>query len=287
MDETTGTQAAAAALEAARNAEVSRIAQINQLAAAHGMTSKASKWIAEGVTVEAVKDQILAGLNPMPIAQPSAERGTIQIVAEEHDKLPAGLLFGRTLRAVAGAKTFGMTPARFATNVLRDPALGQRFSAAADPQDASSLAGGGFLIPENMMASVIELLRPKSVVRSLNPTLAPLVNGQLVLPKLTSGVTANYMGENKPITPSKVKGGQVKATAKKLAILVPISNDLLRYASMAADTIVRDDSVRAMAQAEDIAFIPRCGHAVHPERVGGTGRSRRRATRRRRSAPTS
>jgi HK97 family phage major capsid protein len=141
------------------------------------------------------------------------------------------------------------------------------YFAAANPQDASSIAGGGFMVPDNLAMEVIELLRPLAVVRSLGPATAPLVNGQLSLPKLTGGVTVAYMGENKPITPSKVQGGRVTATAKKLAGLVPISNDLLRFASQAADDMVRNDMVRALAQVEDISFIRAAGTNFSPKGI--------------------
>lgn len=255
-------------VRAAAVIEADRIAKINQLAGIHNLGFKASKWISEGVSVEAVQSEILQSLKPAPIAMAPGETRAY-VVSEEHDKLQPGILFGRSLRACGAAKKFGVSLSRAANEFLRDPLLAQKFErgfeATADPQAASTLSSGGFIIPENLMMSVIELLRPKAVIRSLNPTPAPLPNGQLNMPKLTGGATANYMGENKPITPSKVKGGQVKATAKKLAMLVPISNDLLRFASIAADTMVRDDAVRAIAQAEDAAFIRGSGSVYSPK----------------------
>jgi HK97 family phage major capsid protein len=270
MDPNTPTASAAVlSTEAIRNAaiaEANRCDRITQLAKMHNLTGKLAGWIESLASVSDVQEQILTSLRPQALPQPAAEDGRprIELVLDENDKGAKNLRIGRFFRAIAGAHRARMTPVAFAQNVLRDPVTASYF-AAANPQDASSIAGGGFMIPDVLAGEVIELLRPMAVVRSLGPATAPLVNGQLSLPKLTGGVTANYMGENKPITPSKVTGGQVKATAKKLAALVPISNDLLRFASNSADEMVRNDMVRAVAQVEDISFIRSAGTAYQPK----------------------
>jgi hypothetical protein len=47
----------------------------------------------------------------------------------------------------------------------------------------------------------------------------------------------------------------VKLTEKKLTCLVPVSNDLLKNSNIQVDRLIRDDMVRAAANAEDIAFL--------------------------------
>ena len=51
------------------------------------------------------------------------------------------------------------------------------------------------------------------------------------------------------------KVGAIVASYKKLTALVPISNDLMRYADPAADAFVRDDLVKVIALREDLAFM--------------------------------
>ncbi len=120
---------------------------------------------------------------------------------------------------------------------------------------ASDLEAGGVLIAPEFSQDLIELLRPASVVRSLNPTMAPMDRGTVTIPKLTGGATAAYSGENLNIQPSEPTTGQLVLTAKKLTALVPISNDLLRRSSPSADTMVRDDLVNALAERSDLAWI--------------------------------
>ena len=93
------------------------------------------------------------------------------------------------------------------------------------------------------------------MVRRLNARTIPVPTGTLKVPKLSGGATAYYIGENTNATKSEPTTGQLTLTFKKLVTLVPMSNDLLRYNSVGADAMVRDDVVNAMRVREDSAFI--------------------------------
>lgn len=126
---------------------------------------------------------------------------------------------------------------------------------------------GGFLVGEEMSSDIIELLRPKTVVRSSNPVVVPMASGNLSLPKLTAGSNSQYIGENNNIVSSEQEFGMVKLTFRKLVTLVPISNDLIRFASYRTDTIVRDDISRSMAIREDYAFLRGEGTEFTPKGI--------------------
>lgn len=132
---------------------------------------------------------------------------------------------------------------------------------------AGDALSGGYLVPEQFSTEVIEFLRPASIVRRLGPLTVPMTTGTLNMPKITGGSTGSYMGENTNITASQLASGNVKLTFKKLAALVPISNDLLRYSAPGADAVVRTDLVRAMAAAENLAFIRSNGTAANPKGI--------------------
>lgn len=129
---------------------------------------------------------------------------------------------------------------------------------------ATSPTDGGFLVPEQFSADVIELLRPQSVVRSMVGSTIPMPIGSLNIPKITDGSTAYYQGENTNATKSVLKTGNMKLTWKKLVALVPLSNDLARFSSPGADNIVRTDMVRAIAQRENQAFLRDTGSDATP-----------------------
>ncbi len=130
---------------------------------------------------------------------------------------------------------------------------------------AGSGAAGGFLVPDNFSSEIIEFLRPISVVRRMGARTVPLANGNLTMPKQTGGASAAYIGENTNIPVTQATFGQVKLSAKKLAALTPISNDLIRFASPAVDDLVRSDLVAAIGQAEDNYFLRSDGTGAGPK----------------------
>lgn len=134
----------------------------------------------------------------------------------------------------------------------------QKAMSAGDP------TGGGFLVPEQFSQDVIELLRPSGAVRSMGPETLPMPNGIMRIPKITNGASASYTGENQNAAKSEVQTGQITLQNKKLISLVPMSNDLVRFSSPQADTIVRNDMIRAMAAREDQAFIRDDGTSATP-----------------------
>jgi HK97 family phage major capsid protein len=126
---------------------------------------------------------------------------------------------------------------------------------------------GGFLVPTEFSSDVIELLRASGSVRGLNPSSVPMMSGTIKVPKITSGTSASYIGENTNIGKTELETGQLTLTFKKLAALVPVSNDLIRYAAPSADTIVRDDLVRSIVAREDLAFIRDDGLSGKPKGI--------------------
>lgn len=194
------------------------------------------------------------GKAPKPGGFAAAMLGAADPAAKEA-KQERGLLAAGYLRAIAAARNDKDKAVKIAR--------GWGYASVADALEksiekamsAGDPTGGGFLVPTEFSTDVIELLRASGVVRSLQPLTMPMASGSIKVPRITAGSTAAYVGENLNITPSGVQTGQLTLTWKKLASLVPISNDLLRYSTPSADTIVRDDMIRAMAAREDLAFI--------------------------------
>lgn len=186
----------------------------------------------------------------------------------EQPKKQAGISAARGLRAIAAAKLMG-AGAEKAIDILKSWGDTEMAEAWADHRQKALSAGdptaGGFLVPTQFSQDVIQLLRPSAVVRSLEPGTMPMPTGSVKVPKITAGSSASYIGENSVIPATEPETGQLTLTFKKLAALVPISNDLIRYSSPQADTIVRDDMVRAIATREDRAFIRDNGTSGTPK----------------------
>ena len=124
---------------------------------------------------------------------------------------------------------------------------------------------GGFLIRDQFAAEIIELLRAESIIRQFNPVMVPLDSGTLRMPKLTTGSSGGWIGENVNAPATEPVFGQVVMTAKKYASLVPTSNDLIRRAGAQTQTVIRDDLVGDIATASDIAYLRADGTAGQPK----------------------
>lgn len=165
---------------------------------------------------------------------------------------------GAIIRSLAATRCNINAAAAFAHDVLKH----------ADAQKALELGdmgAGGAMVPPAFIAEIIELLAAKAVVRSLNPTIIPMPNGATSQPKLTGGATAYYIGEAQAIPASQQTLGMVSFRERKLATLVPLSNDLLRVPSVSADQMAQNDMVGAMARREDLAFIRGTGTEFVPK----------------------
>jgi HK97 family phage major capsid protein len=206
------------------------------------------------------------GLRPIVInddGQPSGQpRGQSQ-----HPRVPAqarsaspptGFDVVHMVKSLAATKGNLRDAAHFCETVLHNPGVAKALAAGTG-------TSGGFMVPENYVADIIEFLRPASVILSLNPLVVPMPNGTMTMPKLTGGSSAAYIGENTNIPTTQPQFGQLRLTARKLGAVVPISNDLLRFATPSADTVVRDDLVLAIAQRQDLAFIRDIGTGNAPK----------------------
>jgi HK97 family phage major capsid protein len=129
---------------------------------------------------------------------------------------------------------------------------------------ATDATAGAFLLDEETSSDVIELLRAQSVITRMDPQIEPMPMGVLRMPRQTGGATGTYIAENTNITSSEPTFGQVVAAAKKLAVTVPVSNDLIRRRA-GTSTIVRDDVAASLATTSDLAMIRSDGTGGQPK----------------------
>lgn len=115
--------------------------------------------------------------------------------------------------------------------------------------------GTDFIMPAEISADLIELLRNTTAVRKLNPVVLQVNASSIQMPKLVSGSVASYIGSNDNIRLSKPTFGLLRMDFKKVACIVPVSNDLIRYSNPSADDVVQRDLVLGLSQREDLAFI--------------------------------
>jgi HK97 family phage major capsid protein len=214
-----------------------------------------------GFVAEIVKEVMNAELDDLRTQnQELIQRLRNMEVSRKEANAEKGLLAARFMRAVAAGKGDSSRAVRFAHKHWGDDA-----DTVVKALEASDAEGGGVLIPTQWSGEVIELLKERTTVRRLGPRIIPMPTGSMQMSKLTGGATAGYIGESQNLPVTEQTFGNINLTWKKLAALIPVSNDLLRFNTEGADAIVRDDAVSAMATREDQAFLRDDGTQFTPK----------------------
>ena len=128
----------------------------------------------------------------------------------------------------------------------------------------NELTGGALVAPPEM-GELIELLRNKEALVNAGARTVPLPpQGRMVYPRQTAASLTFWVGENSPITESNIGTGEVTLQAKKLAVLIKAPNELIRFASPAAEALLRDDMTKSLALGLDLAGLEGQGGDTRP-----------------------
>lgn len=131
----------------------------------------------------------------------------------------------------------------------------------------NELTGGAIVAPPEM-GELIELLRNKEALVNAGARVVPLPpQGRMKFPRQTSASTTYWVGENSPIPESLIGTGEVTLQAKKLAVLIKAPNELIRFASPAAEALLRDDMTKSLALGLDLAGLEGQGGDTRPRGV--------------------
>jgi HK97 family phage major capsid protein len=127
---------------------------------------------------------------------------------------------------------------------------------------------GGYIVPNEYIAQLIELLRAESVVMRAGATvLGNLTGSPVEFPRQEGGATAYWVGENEDITESNQTLGQIALTPKACSALVKLSNRLLSMSNPDAEAMVRRDIAQVIALKIDLAALAGVGTATEPRGI--------------------
>lgn len=188
-----------------------------------------------------------------------------------------GLMFSRIMRASAwakrndkrpeeGVKMFGLPEGCLdrlsEANVERHMAETQKRALSE-----STMGAGGALDPDRYAGEVIEILRAKlSILKAGVPSVA--MDGQsFTMPRQATDIVGAWLGEQQDAPATGITADAVQLSLKKYGANVPISNDLLRDAIVAADVLVRDSLVAVSMLALDIAMLRGAGTVFTPRGI--------------------
>ncbi|MCP4595753.1 phage major capsid protein [Neptuniibacter sp.] len=158
-----------------------------------------------------------------------------------------GSAFARTAMAIAAGDGDLNLAAKFARDEIRDANVAMAIE--------TTNGSGGALIPQNTHDEVIELLRPKTVVRQLGAQALPLPNGNLSIPRMSGGATSGYVGEGADVLATEATTNDVQLSAKTMITIVPISNQLIGRSGFNTEQLFLNDMLSAMAVREDKGFL--------------------------------
>ena len=125
-----------------------------------------------------------------------------------------------------------------------------------------SNAAGGFLVPEEMNSTLINLREEYGVFRR-ECRVVPMTRDIQVIPRRAGGVTANFTGEGTAIATDDPSLSQVTLTAHKLACLTYISAELSEDAIIDIADFVTEEFALAFAFKEDTVGFNGAGTLAH------------------------
>lgn len=213
----------------------------------------------------------------------SEEKGRNEQLRLEHEELKKRLPFGAPtqtgnecknnvglmFRAIAIAKRAG---GKDVSSVLKewqsDPNTPRGYLNNIEQKAMqASTASGSWFLTGGLPMELIPALKELSIVRASGAKVLDMVQGQLKFRKEGTGAAAYWVGEGANITKSEYTGSQASISSSKLAALVVISNDLLRYASPELDSFVQEDIATKIAEQEDITFLRAAASATAPSGI--------------------
>lgn len=118
-----------------------------------------------------------------------------------------------------------------------------------DPNFASALVDY-----QNLTGEFIELLRGKTVVDRLASRMRQ-VPFNIKMPSQTGASAVNWVGETKTKPVTNPTFGSMTLSKSKIAGIVLLSDELVRFSNPKADTLVRDDLVKSTAEFIDDQFF--------------------------------
>ncbi len=115
-------------------------------------------------------------------------------------------------------------------------------------------SAGGFLVPEQMMASIITLREQYGVFRQ-EATIVPMGRDTVNWPRRSGGLTAYFVGENQVLTESAASWDNVNLTAKKIGVLTRFSTELDEDAVISiADWLTNEIAYAYSVKEDDCGF---------------------------------
>ncbi len=264
-----------------REAAAQRVDDINHLAAQHGLTDRASKWIRDGRSTSEVIKEIDGVLAERLKNGPQVVQG-VEVAKRDRKKFSFArmlIMAEPSLERDAGRLDFGLEKEVLEEIRKQIPMLNGRgngllpFSLSGDQlfragiDSATSTTGGAFKFTQP--GEFIAMLRNKTSVMRAGATILPGLTGPVTFPKQNGAATANWVGENpgSDNSASNLTTTTVSLSFKTIQASTSVSRQALFSAASgnyALDAIIQGDLARVIAIAIDLAGLNGLGSSNQP-----------------------
>lgn len=210
------------------------------------------------VRLRAAERQIAAAARPVDGSNAAAgsesRGGGAPRVEVKGANLPKGTAFTRYAMALMVSKGNLLQAEQIAKNWRDTPDVETVIKAAVAAGTTTDVAWAKPLVEYQTMASEFaELLRPATIIGRI-PNLRR-VPFNVKVPRQTAGSTAGWVGEAKPKPVSALAFDQITLGFRKLAGIVVLSEELVRFSNPSAEAVVRQDLIDSIVSTMDKDFV--------------------------------
>jgi len=111
-------------------------------------------------------------------------------------------------------------------------------------------SAGGYFVPEEFLATVLDIAKDVGYVRKYG-TVIKMSSDTLNIPKLASKPSAVWVSEGQAISTGQPVIGQVKLVAKETGLIVPVTRQLIMDSKVDVQQLIAKIIAEAIAEAED------------------------------------
>lgn len=257
------------AFEATRSAKSARMDELMQKAADEGVTLDAEQteeYDGLEAEVKSIDEHLvrLARLEKTQATQAkavdggdaaaaAASRGGV-VHAQAKKDLPKGTAFTRYAMALARSKGNLMQAAEVSKAWGDTPEVETVLRAAVTAGTTTDADWAKPLVEyQNMASEFVDLLRPQTIIGRI-PGLRR-VPFNIKIPRQTAGSAAQWVGEGKPKPVSELAFDQITLGPAKLAGIVVLTDELVRFSNPSAEALVRQDLINTIVQTMDKDFV--------------------------------
>ena len=257
-----------------REGEVTRIREITALGVKFDLKSEADLFINEGKSADAFRQYVIE--KKMSTTEPSVRLSRDTQVADikdhkQYNICKAIMESAYNDRKVTGfeyecsreiEKKTGTPPTGF---YVPDFVFSQRSDLAALTNNL-----GGYTIQTSVEPYLIPLLRNKMVVGKAGATMMGGLVGNVEIPRQITAATATWNSEVADPTRTNQTFDQVPLNPQRLSAVTAFSKQLLAQSQLDVQMIVRDDLLKIVAIAQDLAALSGSGASNQPTGILST-----------------